>query len=161
MREWIKLSMPKQETAFLKASQPLGGGTNSSNQAEGNGETPFWNLWWWLYMKEEEDGVAPLTSARKTYQKFFVSAQDGGQNPSNPTQDDGESWPSNQFGRGQAVSSVQYSSVSTGWYPKPQWRLLGGAGGKQKKMGPTTKARESQNGNYFFMNKYTRSFVNS
>ena len=34
MREWIKLSMPKQ-SAFFKTNQPLGGEAIPSNQAEG------------------------------------------------------------------------------------------------------------------------------
>ena len=53
-----------------------------------------------------------------------------------------ESWPPNKFGRGQAVSSFQRSSVSTGWKPKPmiQWKLLGG--GKPRKKTEPTKAQE-------------------
>ena len=62
----------------------------------------FFDLFWWIKLKEDDD-VSPLTSARRTYEKFFASAQD-----------DGGQIPSNQFGRGQSVSSV-----STGWTPKP------------------------------------------
>ena len=119
--------------------------------------TRFFELKWWLLGIEDEDEyeAAPLTSARKTYEKFFAQdggpipsseAQDGEQNPSSHAQDqdDGEPKPSNQFGRGQPLSSV-----STGWKPKPiQWMLLGGAGGgTRKKTKPKTKAQESQDGN--------------
>ena len=46
-----------------------------------------------------------------------------------------------QFGQGQ--------HVSTGWRSKPiQWRLLGG-GKPRKNIGPTTKAQESWDGNYY------------
>ena len=113
------------------------------NNFAGNGETRLWKFLWWL-VEDEEDRVAPLTSARKTYDKFFASdgTEEDEQKPSNFN-----AFGQDTFGRGQAVSSVQYSLVSTGWYPKPMhcWRLLGG--GKQKKIGP--KAQESQNGNCF------------
>ena len=36
MREWIKLSMPKPETAFLKAKQPLDGRAIPPNTTQGN-----------------------------------------------------------------------------------------------------------------------------
>ncbi len=35
MREWIKLSAPK-ESAFFKTNQPLGGGEIPSNEGEDN-----------------------------------------------------------------------------------------------------------------------------
>ena len=102
-------------------------------------------------MKEDDD-VSPLTSARRTYEKFFAQddggpipsndAQDGGQNPSTNAEDSG--LPSNQFGRGQPVSSI-----SSGWKPKP-WKLLGGSG-KNSRKGPTTKAQGSQDGNNLFI----------
>ena len=108
-------------------------------------------------MRDEENEVSPLTSARKTYQKFFAQdggpipsseAQDGEQNPSSHAQDqdDGEPRPSNQFGRGQPLSSV-----SVGWKPKPILKLLGGAGGNtRKKTGPTTKAQGSRKSSSVF-----------
>ena len=84
---------------------------------------------WWL-VEDEEDRVPPLTSTRKTYQKFFAYVQEDDE-------------PSGRFGRGQPMPSVH-----TGWKPKPnQWRLLGG-GKPKKKVGP--KAQESQNGKFFF-----------
>ena len=100
-------------------------------------------------MKEDDD-VSPLTSARRTYEKFFAQ-DDGGPIPSNDARDGGqipstfpdvEPRPSNQFGRGQPLSSV-----STGWKPKPiKWKLLGGAGGNtSKKTKPKTKAQEDGN----------------
>ena len=100
--------------------------------------------------ENEKDREAPLTSARRTYDKFFASDEES----NSSTHAEEQSWPLNQFGRGQAVSSVQYSSVSTGWYPKPMqcWRLLGG-GKEKKKIGPTTKAHESGNGNYLIFLK--------
>ena len=120
----------------------------------GNGETPrttaYFDLFWWIHLKEAEDEVAPLTFAQRTYDKFFASEYDGGENPATHAQDggpipstdaqeDGGQKPSNQFRRGQKVSSV-----STGWQPKP-WKLLGGTGGNtKKKTGPTSKAQESR-----------------
>ena len=97
-------------------------------------------------MKEDDD-VSPLTSARRTYEKFFASARndDGGPIPSNDAQDGGQN-PSNQFGRGQPVSSI-----ASGWKPKP-WKLLGGSGKNSgKKTGePTTKTQEYQDGKKLF-----------
>ena len=85
-------------------------------------------------MEDEEDRVPPLTSTRKTYQKFFAYVQEDDE-------------PSGRFGRGQPMPSVH-----TGWKPKPnQW-----SGGARKKMDltnkclPTTKAQESRDGNYFY-----------
>ena len=106
--------------------------------------TAFFDLFWWIHLKEEEDSAAPLTSARRTYNKFFAQ-DDGGQIPSNYSQDRGPipSTTQDQFGRGQLLSSV-----STGWKPKPiGWKLLGGAGGNTKKTKPKTKAQESHDGN--------------
>ena len=85
MREVIKLSMPKQPD-FFKTNHPLGGRVNSSpNQTRDGGSnslaetrktTAFFDLFWWIKgVEDEEDVVAPLTSTRKTYHKFF--AQDG------------------------------------------------------------------------------------
>ena len=113
---------------------------NGETHKEKRGVTAYFELFWWIHLKEEEeDSVAPLSSARRTYNKFFAS--DGGRIPSNYSQDC-EPIPStnqNQFGRGQPLSSV-----STGWRPKPiQWKLLGG-GNTRKKTGPTTKAQESR-----------------
>ena len=128
----------------------------------GNGETPrttaYFDLFWWIHLKEAEDEVAPLTLAQRTYDKFFASEYDGGEIPATHAQDgwpipstdaqeDGGQNSSNQFGRGQPLSSV-----STGWKPKPiMWKLLGGAGGnKRKNTKPKTKAEESQDGNYYY-----------
>ena len=98
----------------------------------------------------DENGLAPLTAAQKTYDKFF--AQDGGKNSSTHSQDglDGEGHkevPSDcRFGRGQPGSSISTGQGGgTGWKPKP----IRGAGNARKKMGPTTKAKESRDGNYF------------
>ena len=136
MREWIKLSMPK-EPAFLKANQPLDGGAIPS-QAHKDG------------LREGELGhlfhvIVGLSS---------IEVRGGFPNPPIVLEEiEPQPWPSNEFGRGQPVSSFQYSSVSTAWKSKPmQWKLLGGAGGKErKKMGPTTKARDSRNGIFFFV----------
>ena len=100
------------------------------NDFAGNGETRLWKFLWWLLEENEEDRVAPLTSARKTYDKFFAYVQEDDE-------------PSNRFGRGQPMPSVH-----AGWKPKPQFKLLGG-GGNPKKMGPKTKAKESRDGNFF------------
>ena len=118
----------------------------------------FFDLFWWIKLKE--DDVSPLTSAQRTYEKFFASAQndggpipsndalDGGQNPSTNAED--SELPSNQFGRGQPVSSI-----SSGWKPKP-WKLLGGSG-KNSRKGPTTKTQGSQDGNFFFKYRIQKS----
>ena len=82
----------------------------------------------------DEDGLAPLTAAQRTYDKYFVSDE---QKPSN-SQD-------NAFGRGYASGRGQ---------PIPsRWKLLGGSrsmsgSGKttKKKAGPTSKAEESCSG---------------
>ena len=115
----------------------------------GNGEakrvTLFFELKWWILGIEDEDEEAPLTSARKTYQKFFAQDEDEEPIPSSEAQD-GEQNPSkeNAFGRGYALGRGQ---------PIPtRWKLLGGGrsmdgSGKntRKKNGPTTKAQESGN----------------
>ena len=59
----------------------------------GNGETPrttaYFDLFWWIHLKEAEDEVAPLTFAQRTYDKFFASEYDGGEIPATHAQDGG------------------------------------------------------------------------
>ena len=176
MREYFLFSKP---TAFFKAhkpievffNEPIGGGEDLSalhgkvNGPRGrvHGEASFWNLFWWLNTDDAKIEASSLTAARKKYLK--LRAHDDGLEEVNDslndtTQEPIESWPPNEFGRGQAASSFLRSSVSTGFRPKPitQWRLLGGAGasGKPtKKKGPaSTKAQDSQKGNYIFITTY-------
>ena len=129
----------------------------------GNGEakrvTRFFELKWWILGIEDEDEYeeAPLTSARKTYQKFFAQdggpipsseAQDGEQNPSSHAQDSSNHM-ENSFGRGYASGRGQ---------PIPcRWKLLGGSrnmdgSGKnttrKKKTDGATKAEKSRDCNY-------------
>ena len=149
MREYFSLRQPTapEELAFFKANPPLGGGEKPSNAADE--ETPFWDLVWWIYSLKtvEEIEASPLAAARRRYQNPPIVLEEISDSFSDTTQEsleDIESWPPNQFGRGQAASSFQRSSVSTGFRPKPitQWRLLGGAGaiGKpMKKVRPKTK----------------------
>ena len=49
----------------------------TSFRKRGRGSFKWWQLKWWILGIEDEDEyeLAPLTSARKTYKKFF--AQDG------------------------------------------------------------------------------------
>ena len=137
MREVIKLSTPK-EPAFLKANQD-GGAIPSQAHKDGlrGGElSHLFHVILGLSSVEVRGGfpIPPIVleeiEARPSHLVLSL----------------------NQFGRGQQVSSVQCSSFSTGWKPKPipiQWRLLGGAGEKpRRKVGPTTKA---QDGNYFYV----------
>ena len=136
MREWIKLSMPK-EPAFLKANQPLDGGAIPS-QAHKDGLRGG-------ELSHTFHVILGLSS---------VEVRGGFPHPPIVLEEiEAEARPSNmvlslnQFGRGQQVSSFQCSSVSTGWKPKSfQWRLLGG-GNARKKLGPKTKAGESREGN--------------
>ena len=169
MREYFLFSKP---TAFFKAhkpievffNEPIGGGEDLSAlhgrvigpRGRVHGEASFWKLFWWLNTDDAKIEASSLTAARKKYLK--LRAHDDGLEEiidsfNDTTQEPIESWPPNQFGRGQALSSFQFSPVSTGFRPKPitQWRLLGGAGGKpRKKVEPSAKPRESENGNYYF-----------
>ena len=150
--------MPKPESAFFKAN-PFSGPEIK--------ETPFrkWSrLDFCLYLEEEDNEIQKamtrsLNKAQKIHQD--IDAQDH-PNPPNALEEiddttqesleEFESWPPSQFGRGQAASSFQLSSVSTGFRPKPitQWRLLGGAGaiGKPTKRSKS-KVKGSEDGNYF------------
>ena len=155
MREYFSLRQPTkpEELAFFKANPPLGGGEKPSNAADE--ETPFWDLVWWIYSQKtvEEIEASPLAAARRRYQNQIQNEEisDSFNDTTQGSWEDIESWPPNKFGRGQATSSLQHSSVSTGWRPKPiQWRLLGGAGGPRKKFEPKAKAQKSANGNFFF-----------
>ena len=101
----------------------------------------------------EEIEASPLAAARRRYQDPPIVLEEINDSINDTAQEpleDIESWPPNNFGRGQVASSFQRSSVSTGFRPKPitQWRLLGGAGVKPTKMGPKTKAKTSQDGKY-------------
>ena len=138
MREYFKISAATPQSAFLKANNPLCG-----NWPVEIKESPLWKFKFWLYwgLEDLEEGAARKYQAGKYWTVNSGVA---------PTRFDGgvdiEEETRNGFGRGQPVSSV-----STGWYPKPiQYKLLGGAVGKKKKMGPT-KAKKSQDGNYILM----------
>ena len=143
--------MPKAESAFFKAN-PFSGPEIK--------ETPLrkWSrLDFCLYLEEEDNEIQKamtrsLKKARKIHQD--IDAQDHQISPialEEESLEEFESWPPIQFGRGQATSSFQHSSVSTGFRPKPitQWRLLGGAGaiGKPTKR-PKSKVKGSEDGNY-------------
>ena len=162
MREYFLFSSPQLKPAFVKANQPFDGGrkpSNSGGDEEVQGQGGVGELRHHL----------PLTMAQRirslegelshpfheTVGMSSVEVRGGFKNPpitleeiSDDTTQESleeiESWPPNKFGRGQAASSFQRSSVSTGFRPKPigQWRLLGGAGagGKpMKKVRPKTK----------------------
>ena len=138
LREWISLKI-STEPAFVKASQPPDGGAKDGGELS----HPF-------------HGMVDLSSVESSggFKNPPIIHEEINDYVNESTQgllEEIESWPPNKFGRGQAVSSFQFSPVSTGFRPKPitQWRLLGGAGGKpRKKMEPSTKAQQSSKGNY-------------
>ena len=154
MREYFSLRQPTkpEELAFFKANPPLGGGEKPSNAADE--ETPFWDLVWWIYSLKtvEEIEASPLAAARRRYQDPPIVLEEINDSINDTAQEpleDIESWPPNNFGRGQVASSFQRSSVSMGWKPKPmiQWKLLGG--GKSRKKTEPTKPEEPTGMNHF------------
>ena len=130
LREWIKISAPK-EPDFFKSTVL---GEDDKVQGVGGvvGELchPF-----------HEMSSIDLCCQRHVGSGFQKGWYDGENLTS--VQDDDQR-PSNQFGRGQRMSSVSTGRCGgIGWRPKPYQRLLGGSG---KKIGPKTKSRKSADG---------------
>ena len=93
-----------------------------------------------------------MAAARRRYQDPPIVLEEINDSINDTAQEpleDIESWPPNNFGRGQVASSFQRSSVSMGWKPKPmiQWKLLGG--GKSRKKTEPTKPEEPTGMNHF------------
>ena len=150
MREYFTISAATPQSAFLKANTPLCGKWPVEIK-----ESPLWKFKFWLYwgLEDLEEKVAqkPFWTVNSGVAPDDDGLLDGGKTETEGSLEDIESWPPNEFGRGQATSSFQCSSVSTAWKPKPiQWRLLGGAQEKPKKMGPTAKGHESKKGKYTY-----------
>ena len=136
MREWLQISMAKPQMAFVKANsddevrkvQGLGGDGGELSH-------PFHK---WVEELGSIEGIE--VRAGRCPPNLFDEEN------LTSVQDDDDRRPSNQFGRGQRMSSVSTGRRGgIGWRPKPHQRLLGGAG---KKVGPKTQSRKSADGMY-------------